>query len=339
MPETALPVLIDVIRGTTVESRHRGAAVVVDAKGKVIWSLGDPELVMFPRSAIKPIQAGLVMAESGAMNAFGVSQKELALSCASHNGEPMHVEPVLAWLDRLGLSPENLECGRQDPGIARDLHELYRSGGQAGPEHNNCSGKHSGFLTVCRHMDVDPKGYLDADHPAQARVCQTMADMCGVDLSRADLGTDGCGVPSIAMPLHALALGMARLADPSGLDEQRAQACKAIVEAIAAHPMMVSGTGRACAALTQAARGVYIVKGGAEGVYAGAWPEKGYGIALKIEDGAGRAAEVAMTHVLRRIGAMDDRTWSELSDWATHPQQNWAGTHTGDVRAAAALLD
>jgi L-asparaginase II len=338
MSETALPVLIDVIRGSTVESRHRGAAVVVDAKGRVIWSLGDPELVMFPRSAIKPIQAALVMAESGAMDAFGVSQKELALACASHNGEPMHVEPVLAWIDRLGLSPSNLECGRQDPGIARDLHELYRSGGQAGPEHNNCSGKHSGFLTVCRHMGVDPKGYLDPAHPAQAAVCQTIADMCGVDLSQADLGTDGCGIPSIAMPLHALALGMARLADPSRLADQRAQACRAIVAAMAAHPLMVSGTGRACAALIEAGRGVYVVKGGAEGVYAGAWPEKGYGIALKIEDGAGRAAEIAMTHVLRHIGVMDDRAWSELSNWASRPQHNWAGTHTGVVRAAEALL-
>jgi L-asparaginase II len=338
MTEPALPVLIDVIRGTTVESRHRGAAVAVDSTGKVIWSLGDPELVMFPRSAIKPIQAALVMAESGAMDAFGVSQKELALACASHNGEPMHVEPVLAWLERLGLSPANLECGRQDPGIARDLHELYRSGGEAGPEHNNCSGKHSGFLTICRHMDVDPRGYLDPDHPAQAAVCQTMADMCGVDLARADLGTDGCGIPSIAMPLHALALGMARLADPERLADKRAQACRAIVEAMAAHPLMVAGTGRSCAALMEAGRGVYVVKGGAEGVYAGAWLEKGYGIALKIEGGAGRAAEVAMTHVMRRIGAMDDRTWKELSDWSTRPQHNWAGTHTGEVRAAEALL-
>ena len=170
MSGTTNPILIDVTRGNTVESRQRGAVVVSDARGNVVWSLGDPELVMFPRSAIKPIQAALAMAESGAMDPFGVSQKELALACASHNGEPMHVEPVLTWLERLGLSPANLECGRQDPGIAKDLHELYRSGGEASAEHNNCSGKHSGFLTVCRHMDVDPKGYLDPEHPAQAAV-------------------------------------------------------------------------------------------------------------------------------------------------------------------------
>ena len=338
MSGTTNPILIDVTRGNTVESRHRGAVVVSDARGNVVWSLGDPELVMFPRSAIKPIQAALVMAESGAMDAFSVSQKELALACASHNGEPMHVEPVLAWLERLGLSPANLECGRQDPGIAKDLHELYRSGREAGAEHNNCSGKHSGFLTVCRHMDVDPKGYLDPEHPAQAAVCRTMAEMCGVDLATADLGIDGCGVPSIAMPLHALALGMARLADPAGLQDSRAQACGAIVKAMTAHPLMVAGTGQSCAALMEAGRGCYVVKGGAEGVYAGAWPEKGLGIALKIEDGAGRAAEVVMTHVLQRLGALDETASAALTEWSTRPQRNWVGTHTGDVRAAEALL-
>ena len=338
MDDSALPLLAEVTRGTTVESRHHGAVVVTDAAGKVVWSLSDPGLVMFPRSAIKPIQAALVMAESGAMDAFGVSQKELALSCASHNGEAMHTEPVRAWLKRMGLSPANLECGKQDPGTADALHDLYSGGGHAGPEHNNCSGKHTGFLTVCRHMNVDPADYLDPEHPAQAAVCNTMAAMCDVDLKSADLGTDGCGVPTIAMPLHNLALGMARLADPAGLSERRAVACKAIVAAMAAHPMMVAGTGRTCTALLTAGRGRFVVKGGAEGVYAGAWPEKGLGIALKIADGAGRAAEIAMTHVLRRLGAIDDAMWREL-DATTNPElKNWNGTRVGEIRAAGALL-
>ncbi len=338
MSRTDLPLLIEVTRGATVESRHTGAAVVTDASGKVIWSVGDAGLVMFPRSAIKPIQAALVMAESGAMEAFDVSQKELALACASHNGETMHTEPVRAWLARLGLSPANLECGSQDPGIAEALHELYREGGHAGPEHNNCSGKHTGFLTVCRHMKVDPANYLDPEHPAQAAVCATMAAMCDVDLKAADLGTDGCGVPTIAMPIHNLALGMARLANPEGLADRRADACKAIVAAMAAHPMMVAGTGRASTALLAAGKGRFVVKGGAEGVYAGAWPEKGLGIALKIADGAGRAAEVAMAHILRRLGAIDDAMWRELHATANPVLKNWKGTRVGEVRAAGALL-
>jgi len=338
MPESSMPLLVEVTRGTTVESRHHGAVVVTDAAGKVVWSLGDPGLVMFPRSAIKPIQAALVMAESGAMEAFGVSQKELALACASHNGEPIHTEPVRAWLKRLGLSTADLECGDQDPGRAQDVHELYRAGGQAGPEHNNCSGKHSGFLTVCRHLGVAPRGYLDLEHPTQAAVCNTMADMCDVDLANADLGTDGCGVPTIAMPLHGLALGMARLADPGRLSDRRADACKAITAAMAAHPTMVAGTGRACTALLTAGKGRFVVKGGAEGVYAGAWPEKGLGIALKIADGAGRAAEVVMAHVLRRLGALDDTAWAELEGTAHATLRNWVGTKVGTVRAGGALL-
>ncbi|MBT6205311.1 MAG: asparaginase, partial [Rhodospirillaceae bacterium] len=305
---------------------------------KVIWSLGDPELMMFPRSAIKPIQAGLVMAESGALERFDVSQKELALGCASHTGEPMHADAVRAWLARLGLSPANLECGEQDPGTKRALHDLYRSGASAGREHNNCSGKHSGFLTVCRQMDVDPKGYLNPEHPAQAAVCRTMAEMCGVDLVSSDFGTDGCGVPSIAMPLHALAFGMARLADPAKLDNRRADACRAIVAAMAAYPLMVAGTGRSCSALLDAGKGRFIVKGGAEGVYAAAWPEKGYGVALKIADGAGRAAEVCVTHILRHIGAIDDETWEALSHWQNPQTHNWAGTRVGELRIASPLV-
>ena len=332
-----LPLMIEVTRGATVESRHHGAAVAVDASGKVIWSLGDPGLVMFPRSAIKPIQAALVMAESGAMEAFGVSQKELALSCASHNGETMHTEPVRAWLARMGLSPADLECGSQDPGTADALHALYREGGHAGPEHNNCSGKHTGFLTVCRHMGVAPGGYLDPEHPAQAAVCATMAQMCGLDLTAVDLGTDGCGVPTIAMPIAALATGMARLADPAKLADRRADACRAITAAMAAHPLMVAGTGRACSALLAAGKGRFVVKGGAEGVYAAAWPEKGLGIALKITDGAGRAAEVAMTHILRRLGALDDEAWQALAATANPTLRNWKGTQVGEIRAAGAL--
>lgn len=333
----ALPLLVEVTRGTTVESRHVGAAVAVDAAGKVVWSVGDPALAMFPRSAIKPIQSALVMAESGAMEALSISRKELALACASHNGEPIHTGPVTAWLARMGLSPANLECGEQDPGTAEALHDLYRSGGHAGPEHNNCSGKHTGFLAVCRHMGVDPKGYLAPDHPAQAAVCRTMAEMCGVDLGTADIGTDGCGVPTIAMPLHALALGMARLADPARLGDRRADACRAIVAAMSEHPLMVAGTGRACTALLEAGRGRFVVKGGAEGVYAGAWPEKGLGIALKIADGAGRAAEIAMARVLHRLGALDDDGWQALGPWRRKPLRNWAGTQVGEVRPAGAL--
>ena len=333
-----LPLLVEVTRGETVESRHLGAAVAVDAAGKVVWSLGDPGLVipaLGDQADPGRARHGRERRHGGLL---GEPQRVSALACASHNGEPIHTGPVTAWLARMGLSAADLECGEQDPGTAEALHALYRAGGHAGPEHNNCSGKHTGFLAVCRHMGVDPKGYLAPDHPAQAAVCRTMAEMCGIELATADLGTDGCGVPTIAMPLHGLALGMARLADPARLGDRRADACRAIVEAMAGFPMMVAGTGRACTALLEAGRGRFVVKGGAEGVYAGAWPEKGLGIALKIADGAGRAAEIAMAHVLRRLGALDETGWQALGAWQRKPLRNWVGTRVGEVRPAGALL-
>ncbi len=332
-----LPILVEVVRGMTVESRHRGSIVIVGSDGEIVQSLGDPEIMVFPRSAIKPIQSALVMAETGAAQAFDVSDQELALACSSHSAEIVHVVAVREWLLRVGYLPDNLECGPQDPSDIDALHELYRAQGNAGPEHNNCSGKHTGFLTICRHQGVDPAGYLAPDHPVQAIVCQAMADMCDVDLSRADLGIDGCGVPTIAMPLHALALGMARLADPSALDAARAQACGAIVDAMAAHPVMVAGTKRFGTALLKAGRGRFVGKTGAEGVYCAAVPGRNVGIAIKIEDGAGRAAEVVIAHILRKLGALDDEGWRALGGRQNPVLRNWSGTEVGDIRPSGEL--
>ncbi len=335
------PILVEVTRGGMVESRHRGSIVVVDKHGKVKLALGDSERAIFPRSAIKPIQSSLVMAESGAAQAFDVSDEELALACASHNAETVHVVAVREWLLRLGLSVTDLECGAHDPYDVDALHDLYRAQGTAGREHNNCSGKHAGFLTICRHKDVAPRGYLDIDHPAQAEVCNTMAAMCGVDLAKASIAIDGCGVPTIAMPLHALALGMARLADPGDLSDTRADACRAIVKAMADHPVMVAGTKRFGTALLRAGRGRFVSKTGAEGIYCAAWPEQGLGVAIKIDDGdvEGRASEVVVAHVLRRLGALDDRGWQTLKGLGQSTLRNWAGTEVGTIRPADALRD
>ena len=332
-----LPVLVEAVRGMTVESRHRGSVVAVDSSGALAVELGDAEHMVFPRSAIKPIQAALVMAETGAAQAFDVSDQELALACSSHSGEVVHVLAVREWLLRLGYRPCNLECGAHDPVDPDALHELYRAQGNAGPEHNNCSGKHAAFLTICRNRGVAPEGYLAPDHPVQAEVCRAMADMCEVDLARADLAIDGCGVPSIAMPLHALALGMARLADPSRLPRARAEACGGIVKAMAAHPVMVAGTKRFGAALLTAGRGRFVSKTGAEGVYCAAWPERKLGIAVKVEDGAGRAAEVVIAHILRKLGALDDEGWAALGGRQNPAIKNWAGTEVGDIRASGEL--
>ncbi|MEM7122154.1 MAG: asparaginase [Pseudomonadota bacterium] len=335
------PILVEVTRGGMVESHHRGSIVVVDSRGNVKLALGDVERLIYPRSAIKPIQSALVMAESGAAQAFDVSDEELALACASHDGETVHVVAVREWLLRLGLSVTDLECGTHDPYDVDAMHDLYRAQGSAGPEHNNCSGKHTGLLTICRHKDVAPTGYLDIDHPAQAEVCATKAAMCDVDLANANIAIDGCGVPTIAMPLHALALGMARLADPSGLSDARADACRAVVRAIADHPVMVAGTKRFCTALLRAGRGRFVSKTGAEGVYCAAWPEHGLGVAIKIDDGdaEGRARAITIAHVLRQLGALDDQGWQTLKGLGQSTLRNWAGTGVGALRPTEALSE
>ncbi len=333
------PILVETTRGGMVESRHRGSIVVVDSRGTVKLAVGDVERPVYPRSAIKPIQSALVMAESGAAHAFDVSDEELALACASHDGEPVHVVAVREWLLRLGLDVDDLECGPHDPGDSDAFYDLYRAQGAAGPEHNNCSGKHAGFLTICRHRNVAPKGYLAIDHPAQAEVCRTMAEMCGVDLARAETGIDGCGVPTIAMPLHALALGMARLAEPEGFCDARADACRTIVKAMADHPVMVAGTKRFGTALLHAGRGRFVSKTGAEGIYCAAWPEQGLGVAIKIDDGASRAAEVTIAHVLRQLGALDDQGWQTMKRLGQSTLRNWAGTEVGTLRPTEALSE
>lgn len=333
------PILVETTRGGSVESHHRGSIVVVDGKGKTKLALGDIERKVLPRSAIKPIQSALVMAESGAVEAFDVSNAELALACASHSSETVHVVAVREWLLRLGMDVGDLECGAHDPVDVDALHDLYRAQGTAGPEHNNCSGKHVGFLTICRHRGVAPRGYLAIDHPVQAEVCRTMAEMCDIDLDSATIAVDGCGVPTIAMPLHQLARGMARLADPSGLAPERAEACTAVRKAMAEHPVMVAGTKRFGTALIQAGRGRFVSKTGAEGVYCAAFPEQSLGVAIKIDDGAGRAAEVVIAHVLRAIGALDDLGWQTLGGHREPTLYNWAGTEVGAIRPAGALRE
>jgi len=207
--DPANPVLVEVTRGPMVESRHRGTVAVVDDSGTVQAHWGDVNAAVYPRSATKPLQAiGLI--ESGAADAFALSDSEVALACASHGGEPRHVETVLAWLERLGLTAHDLECGAQWPMNADATHALARDGAVPGAEHNNCSGKHAGFLTLARHMGKPTKGYVKPHHAVQQYVMGTLESMCEVDLSEAPCGIDGCSVPTWALPVGNLALGMAK---------------------------------------------------------------------------------------------------------------------------------
>ena len=298
--DAANPVLAEVTRGDTVESRHRGAFAVVDAAGGVALSAGNIERVVYARSAIKPIQA-LALIETGAAAAHALGDREIALACASHNGEPCHVDAVRAWLDRLGLGEKDLVCGAAPD---RTHHgPLDRS--RRGKLHDNCSGKHAGFLTVAKHLGCPTEGYHRYEHPVQQRVLGVLEQMSGLDLGAAPRGTDGCGIPAIAMPLGNIALVMARLADPGDQPDGRQDACARVRAAMAAEPYMVAGAGRFCTRIMEVTGESALIKTGAEGVYCAALPGPGLGIAVKIDDGAGRAAELVMGALLRHLGILD----------------------------------
>jgi len=328
------PVVVEVTRGPMVESRHEGIAAVVKPDGTVVAAWGDIDAAILPRSANKPIQA-MAFVESGAVERFGLGNEHIALSCASHNGEPRHVETVRAWLQKVGLSESDLECGTHPPRLQASIEALTREGALPTPAFNNCSGKHSGFLTTAVVHGEPTRGYIKYDHPVQKRLRDVMTDLCGVDANGFAHGTDGCGIPTLATPLKRLAQAMASMADPSRLSSKRADAANRIRAAISAEPFMMAGTGRFCTRINAALPGVAQVKTGAEGVFCGMLPGQGLGIALKMWDGAGRAAEIAMATLLVHLGVVPAAQQEEL----LHPPvKNVVGLLVGEMRPAKSWL-
>ena len=327
------PLIVEVTRGSAVESRHRTHVAVATQDGTILEAHGDVDLPVFPRSAIKPIQS-LGLVESGAADAFGCSSAEIAISAASHGGEPMHTQTVANWLNRMGLDTGDLECGAHLPTHAASAEGLIRALEAPSALHNNCSGKHTGMLAVCRHMGWPTKGYIDPSHPLQKAIVARFEEMLGLDLAAAATGFDGCSLPQIAIPVRNLAIGMARLGSPEGLAPARAAACKRMAASIVENPFMLAGSGRFCTRALQAARGRVVLKTGAEGVYMAAIPDRHIGIALKVEDGAGRAAEVAMARLLDRLGGFADTPSSEIDALVNPKLTNANGWTVGDIRPA-----
>ncbi len=329
------PVLVELCRGGIVESQHRGAMAVCDAVGKIVASWGDVDRAVFPRSAFKSLQA-LPLVETGAADAFRLTDEHIALACASHSSEPMHVERVGAWLAKIDCRESDLACGPHLPFHEPTAHAMLRSGERPCKLHNNCSGKHAGFLTVARHLGIAVEGYERPDHPVQVLVRQAIADLCDLDPKHMLVGIDGCAAPNYAIPLTHLARAMARLGVSTKLAPARASAAKRIVDAWKAHPLLVSGTGRACADLIEASRGRAVVKTGAEGVFMAVLPDQGLGVALKIDDGTTRAAETAMAKLLVLFQVADE-TAPQTAKHLNPPIKNWRGDVVGERRTTAAL--
>jgi len=339
------PVLVEALRGGVVESFHRGAVAVVDAHGQLHTALGDIDRPIFPRSAVKVLQA-LPLVASGAADALGLDDAELALACASHSGQAVHVQAAARMLTKAGLDETALACGAHWPYDEAAMHALARAGASPGALHNNCSGKHAGFVCLgcAMHGGQDSagfvRGYLRPDHPVMREVTAALQAATGFDLSRAPRGIDGCSIPAYAIPLRHLALAFARVATGQGLSADHARSAQRLRTAVARAPMMVAGSGRLDTRLmTQFGPRVFC-KVGAEGVYCAALPDQGLGLALKMDDGNNaRAAEVVLAALLERLldADGDDAAW--LRGISDAPLLNRNGLEVGRLRAAALLGD
>ncbi|MGI2033319.1 asparaginase [Rhizobium panacihumi] len=331
------PVTVEVTRGSRVESVHRGIAAIVDGDGKLVFSLGDIAAGVFPRSACKAMQA-LPLIESGAADAFGLTDRELALACSSHSGEDGHVETAAGMLAKAGHDLSVLECGAHWSSDQQTLIHQARTLTAPTALHNNCSGKHSGFICTCVQMGVDPKRYVGYDHPLQAEIRGVMESLTGAALGHENCGTDGCSIPTYAVPMKGLAHGFAKMLTGKGLGVERAKASKRLFDACMAEPFYVAGTKRACTILMSLAPGRIFAKTGAEGVFVAALPEKGVAIASKCEDGATRAAEAMIYALIARCLDKGDPLRDQLLAMANRPMKNWNGIHVGDVRVTDALF-
>lgn len=321
-------VLVEVWRGPFLECQHRGHAVVVNAKGDVMESWGNPMQEILPRSSSKMLQA-LPLVESGAADRFGLGTEQLALACASHNGNPMHTEGVQKWLSGLDLGESDLRCGAHWPTGRKTANALVKAGEKPCQFHNNCSGKHSGFLTLNKHLGGGAE-YVDINHPVQKAALAAFEETTGEISS--GYGIDGCSAPNFATSLKGLATAMARMGDGT-----RGTGGLRLVEAMAKHPLLVAGEGRACSEMMDAIGGRVVLKTGAEGVFIAILPEQGLGVAVKIEDGATRASECATAALLVRLGVADG-AHPMIQKRMAPALKNAAGLVVGGIRPADGLL-
>jgi L-asparaginase II len=330
------PIVVEALRGERVESRHRGAGAVVDADGASLLTFGDVDTPVFPRSAVKALQA-LPLIESGAADALGLSEPELALACASHAGEPAHVATAAAMLAKAGLDEGALACGAHWPFSEEASRALARAGARPSPLHNNCSGKHAGFLCLACASGWAAKGYEAAASPVQRAAKAAITEVTGASLGEDVCATDGCSIPTYAAPLRALALGFARFGAGQGLAPQRAKAAARLRAAVAAYPEMVAGDGRFDTELMRLFGAGAFIKTGAEGVYCAALPELGLGLAIKLDDGATRAAQLVIAALIDRFLPMDEARRSALARFVAPTLRNWNGVTVGALRRAGPL--
>lgn len=336
--------LVEVWRGPIVESVHRGHLVAIDGSGETVAELGSPEMVTYFRSSSKAFQAIPAVA-SGAADHFGFTEKEIALACGSHSGEPMHVETARSMLSKIGLDESALKCGAHEPFSTEVARELIRSDQQPNVLQNNCSGKHAAMLALAKHLGAPTVSYYEWDHPVQQAVARVVSEFCDTPIDELKIGIDGCGVPVFGLPVRAMALGYAHLILPGDrFDTAVREACRRIVNAMIKFPEMIGGSkDRLDTELIKAGKGRLVSKIGAEGVYTvgvlpGAeWP-KGLGLAVKIDDGDDRRARPpAVIEALKQLNVLADDDLAALREYAPIPITNRRGELVGEARAAFTL--
>lgn len=340
------PVLVEVWRGNTVESVHSGAFAVLDAEGTVVASLGDIHRPIFARSAVKLLQA-LPLVSSGAADRLALTDAELAIACGSHTGEPAHASTAAAMLAKAGVDAGVLECGAHWPYVDAVARDLAARGALPTALHNNCSGKHAGFVCLGCLMagPGDPQalrgflsGYVQPDHPVMREVTAALQQTTGCDLSSAPRGTDGCSIPTFGIPLANLARAFARAGTGVGLSPEHASAATRLRRAVARAPFMVAGTGRFDTRVMERLGERVFCKFGAEGVYCASLPERGLGVALKMDDGnTSRACEVVMAALIETLVRLDDAEAVFMRELSDVTLTNWNGIRVGSLRAAAVL--
>lgn len=332
------PILAEATRGQMVESIHRGSVSVFDADGTTILKLGTVDKPVYPRSAMKLIQA-LPLVESGAADKFGFGNKELSLACASHSSEPGHVAVAEAMLRSAGLTESDLECGAHWPsfgeaGEAAKI-KLAGSGGLPSRFHNNCSGKHAGFLCCATHAGMKTAGYSELQHELQRGIRASMQELTGELIGDTQCGVDGCSAPTFAVTLNGLAQGFAKLATGSGLAPIRAKSASRLLNACMQEPWFMAGTKRFCTRVMEVGQGRIFAKFGAEGVYTAAIPELGVGIVIKADDGTDRAGEMMLAGVLVKLLGSDRQLGEALHTLASRPIRDWNNRQVGELRAVA----
>jgi L-asparaginase II len=330
------PILVEISRGGVLESFHRGVVCVVDKDDKVIYSLGDVKQVCYPRSALKFFQQ-IPLLISGAVEHFGFTEKEIALFCGSHNGEAQHVETVHSILNKIGLDESYLQCGPQMPTLKDDMYHLIKNDLQPQKIHNNCSGKHAGFLAYCVYKNLSLDDYIDPKHPLHMEILDIISEFHRYPKEQIRQGIDGCSAPIFSFPVYNQAVAYKNLVNPVGFDENIVMACHKMVDAIIKYPEMIAGKKRYCSDLMRFSEGKLIGKTGADGVYSIGIRGLNYGICVKVDDGKmGPQYNIAQS-IVEQLNILSEESNATLRHYVKHENRNFGGLVTGETKVSEKL--